>query len=60
MKAYVVTTGILFAAIVGVHIERIFAEGPRFAKDPFFVVMTLLAAALCVWAWKLFRAMPRS
>ena len=55
MKAYLVTTGIIFALIGVAHILRAFAEGPRLAKDPFFILLTLLTFALSVWAWRLLR-----
>ena len=56
MKAYLVTTGIIFALIGVAHILRVFAEGPRLAKDPFFILLTLLAVGLSVWAWCLLRS----
>jgi len=34
----------------------LFAEGPRLAKDPFFILLTLLAVCLSVWAWRLLRS----
>ena len=55
MKAYVITTGIVFALITLMHILRAFAEGPRMVKDPIFVLLTLLASGLAVWAWRLLR-----
>ncbi len=58
MKAYLITTGIIFALITLAHILRVFAEGPRLAKDPFFILLTLLAASLSVWAWRLLRSSP--
>jgi len=58
MKAYLVTTGIIFALITLAHILRMFAEGPRLAKDPVFLLLTLLAAGLSVWAWRLLRSPP--
>ena len=60
MKAYLVTTCIIFALIVLAHILRVFAEGARLAKDPFFILLTLLAGALSVWAWRLLRTSPPS
>ena len=59
MKAYVVTTGVIFGLIILAHIVRGFAEGYRLAKDPWFVLLTLIAAALCFWAWRLVRASSR-
>jgi hypothetical protein len=56
MKAYLVTTGVVFALITLAHILRLFAEGPRLAKDPFFILLTVLAAGLSVWAWRLLRS----
>jgi hypothetical protein len=56
MKAYVITTGIIFALIGLAHILRVFAEGPRLAKDPIFILLTLLTFALSVWAWRLLRS----
>ena len=53
MKAYLVTTGTLFALIVVAHIMRVFAEGVGLLRDPWWVGLTALAAALSVWAWVL-------
>ena len=60
MKAYVTTTGALFGLMVLVHLWRAIEEGPHLAKDPWFVVITLVAAGLCLWAWRLVRLAPRS
>ena len=58
MKAYLVTTGVTFGLITLAHIVRAFAEGPRLAEDPFFILLTLLSAGLSVWAWRLLRTSP--
>jgi hypothetical protein len=55
MKAYVMTTGAVFGLITLAHILRVFAEGPRLATDPFFVLLTVLSTALCLWAWRVLR-----
>ena len=60
MKAYVMTTGGLFGLLVVAHIWRVIEEGPGPAKDPFFILITVTAAALCLWAWRVFRSMPRA
>jgi hypothetical protein len=60
MKAYLITTGILFALITGAHIWRAFVEGPQMAKDPIFILLTILAASLSIWAWRLLRTLPRA
>jgi hypothetical protein len=60
MKAYVMTTGVVFGLLVVAHIWRVIVEGSALAKDPFYIVMTIAAAVLCLWAWRLIRLMPRS
>ncbi len=55
MKAYIMTTGAVFGLIALAHVLRIVAEGPRLATDPFFVLLTVLAAALSLWAWRVLR-----
>ena len=47
MKAYISTTSVIFGLIVIAHAARVVAEGPHVARDPFFVVMTALAAGMC-------------
>jgi hypothetical protein len=53
MRAYLITTGTVFGLITLAHMWRVFLEGPHLAKDPFFIALTFLAAALCVWACRL-------
>jgi hypothetical protein len=60
MKAYVITSGAVFGLLTLAHIARAFAEGPRLATDPWFVLITVAAAALCVWAWRVLRLSSRS
>jgi len=55
MKAYLLTTAILFGLITLVHIWRAIAESATLARDPWFVLITALAAALCLWAFRLLR-----
>jgi EamA domain-containing membrane protein RarD len=57
MKAYVATTGVMFALLVVVHVWRAVEEGPHLAKDPAYIVITILAAAMAFWAWRVFRTM---
>jgi hypothetical protein len=50
MKAYLITTGLIFALIAAAHIWRAFAEhGPVLVWIP----LILLPAALCIWAFTL-------
>jgi hypothetical protein len=60
MKAYVMTTGVVFGLLTLAHILRIMVEGLHLARDPFYVLITLIAAGLCVWAWRLLRLSTRS
>jgi hypothetical protein len=53
MKAFLATAGIVFALVVVAHGARMVAE-PQLAHDPWFWALTILAAALAVWAWRLF------
>jgi len=52
MKAYLYTTGILFAAIMVGHVWEVIDRSRVFASD---VVIVLLCAGLVVWAWRLAR-----
>jgi hypothetical protein len=60
MKAYLVTTGAIFAVLALAHFLRTIAEWPRLSADPWFVLegpgIGVVAAALCFWAWRLLRA----
>jgi len=58
MKAYLITTGTLFGLLTIVHLWRVIEEWPHLGTDPWFLIITLVAAALCVWAWRLFRVSP--
>jgi hypothetical protein len=49
------TTGTLFGLVTLAHILRIVDESPALATDPWYVLLTLASAALCVWAWRLLR-----
>ena len=60
MRAYVITTGTLFALLVCVHIWRAFAEGPSLIEDPWYILITVTAAALTFWSWRVLRLVPKS
>jgi len=49
MRAYVVTTGIIFGLITAAHIWRMVDEWRR-ASEPWYMALTLAAAGLCVWS----------
>ena len=58
MKPFLMVTGTVFGLIVVAHIWRVAAEGSQLL-NPWFVALTLLAAALCVWAFRLVRRLPK-
>jgi hypothetical protein len=60
MRAYVITSGIVFGLVVLAHIARAAAEGPSLLKSPIYIVSTLAAIALSLWAWSLLRTIPRT
>ena len=63
MKAYLITTGILFGLIALAHLLRTVAEWSRLEVDPWFLLqgpgLGVVAAALCFWAWRLLRVSTR-
>ena len=60
MKAYLITTGTVFTLVTLAHIWRAIAESSALARDPWFVLLTVMAAGLSVWAWRLLRTSARS
>ena len=59
MKAYVITSGAIFALITIAHIAHIAME-THVLREPFFLVLTLLAAALSIWAFIVLRRVSSS
>jgi hypothetical protein len=63
MKAYLVTTGILFALISLAHLMRTITEWSHFATDRWFILygpgLGVVSGILCFWAWRLFRQTAR-
>jgi hypothetical protein len=59
MKAYLAVTGSLFGLLTLVHVWRVIAESRRMAADPWYILITALSAALCVWAYRLLRTATR-
>ena len=54
MKAYLITTGSVFALIVLSHLLRFITEGGAL-HEPLLWVLTVLAAGLSFWAFSLLR-----
>ncbi|HKG92906.1 MAG TPA: hypothetical protein VKA84_13470 [Gemmatimonadaceae bacterium] len=60
MKAYLWTTGVIFGLLTLAHVWRVVSESSALARDPWYVLITLLSAALCVWAVRLIRRAARA
>ena len=60
MRAYLLFTAIAFALLTLAHVWRIIAESTALARDPWFVLVTVMSAALSAWAFRLWRRAPRS
>lgn len=64
MKAYLITTGIIFGLIALMHTLKAIGDLPRFSTNPVeylsMAALGLVAAALSAWAWRLLWAKPRS
>lgn len=59
MKAYLVTTGVLFFALAVVHLLRVLQE-QHLARDPWFIATTVIALILAAWAFRLFATTRRA
>jgi hypothetical protein len=59
MRAYLITTGLLFGVLALLHIWRMDVEWPREGTHPLFIfgmgALVLLPGALSWWAWVLLR-----
>jgi len=54
MRAYLATTGITFALVVVAHVLRLVNEGVHLVRDPWWDILTVVAAGMSFWAWHLF------
>lgn len=53
MKAYVITTGVVFGLLTIAHLLRMVVEEGRLAREPEYLAITAASAALAVWAFYL-------
>ena len=61
MKAYLITTGVVFGLLTIVHIWRMISEGGFHGeRDPWFILITLISAAFSIWAFQLLRKSARA
>ena len=53
MKAYLTVTAVLFGLLAILHLWRAVAESSHLASDPWFLIITVIAALLCFWSVRL-------
>jgi dolichyl-phosphate-mannose--protein O-mannosyl transferase len=59
LKTYIAATGVAFGLLTVAHVWRVIEEGTGLLRQPFWVLITLVAAAFCIWAfWLLGRQPP--
>jgi len=58
MKAYLLTTSTLFSLLALVHLWRVIEERSSLGRDPWFLIITVIAAALAAWGISLLRRSP--
>ncbi len=59
MKVYLAVTGSVFGLLAIVHVWRMVVEG-SVMHNPWFLLITLAAAALSIWSWRLFLTSRRA
>jgi len=59
MRTYALTTGVIFALLAVSHLYRVIAERHSLATDPWFLIITAIAALLSVWAFTVARRIPK-
>ncbi len=60
LKPFLLVTGVIFALIVAAHIWRIVAESHALVREPWFMLLTVLAAVMSAWAFRLATRTPHS
>jgi uncharacterized membrane protein len=55
MRRYLIVTAAIFVIILGAHAARIVAEGTRLLIEPDFVLASLAALGMTIWAFVLLR-----
>ena len=59
MRAYVLTTGVIFGIVTLAHVWRMIEER-QMATEPWYILITVATGALCLWAWLVVRRSGRS
>jgi len=52
MKSFLIVVGAVFGLIVVAHLARMVVE-PHLVRDPWYWLLTIVAAVLSAWAWRL-------
>ena len=55
MNAYVITTGIIFAALAALHVFVVVEQWRALPSDPWPAIVLALAAGFALWAGRLVR-----
>ena len=55
MRPFLLVTSIVFGLVTIAHVWRMIGESAALAKDPWFIMLTVIAAALAIWAAVLYR-----
>jgi hypothetical protein len=55
MRAYLMTSGLIFLALALAHAARIFAEGATTLTEPVFLTTTVLSVIMTIWAFRVVR-----
>ena len=59
MRTYALVTGVIFALLVVAHIWRMIVESHSLAGEPWYLLITVIAAFLSAWAFYIARRTPR-
>lgn len=54
MKTYLAVTAALFGLLAVVHLWRMIVEFRSLGTDPWFLIITVIAALLCGWGARLY------
>ena len=59
MRAYLLTTSVVFMLLVVAHLARVASEGWGPASSPAFIISSLLAVGMTAWALILLKCLPK-
>jgi hypothetical protein len=59
VKVYLAVIGSVFGLLVIIHVWRIVVE-QSVLHNPWFLLITVVAAALSIWSWRLFLVARRA